>query len=112
MVGKPGLVVGPRLYFIPTLPGHAPTHTPMAASTGTLTGTVTNDQHEPLGGVYITIPGSNRFAITSCDGRYTLYGPPHRRYTVKYFQQWYKTARRLVILCDGETTVDVVLEER
>ena len=85
----------------------------MAASTGTLTGIVTNDQHEPLGGVYVSIPGTDRFDITDSEGRYTIYGPPFRRYTVNYYRKGYKARRRLVILRDGETTtVDVVLEEK
>ena len=47
-----------------------------------LTGTVTDDQQDPLHGVYVSIPGTDRFAITDADGRYVLHGPSHRRYTV------------------------------
>ncbi len=84
----------------------------MADGSATLTGIVTDQAGDPLSGVYVTIPGCDEFAITDGDGCYTLYDPPHRRYTVKYFQEWYKAAYRLVILRAGETTtVDVVLAD-
>ena len=78
---------------------------------GTLTGTVTSTEGRPLAGLYVSIHRTAYFAITDNEGRYLLQGPLQRRYTVKYFQEWYKDERRLVLLRDGETTtVDVVLE--
>ncbi len=82
----------------------------MAASTSTLTGTVTGPSGRPLSGVYVSIPGTDRFAITGADGRYTLHGPVHRRYTVNYYKEGYKAVRQAVVLKAGETTVDVALE--
>ena len=86
----------------------------MTTSTGTLTGTVTNTEGRPLGGVYVSIPGTHqRFVITGDDGRYKIYGPPYRRYTVNCYKEGYKAVRQAVILKEGETTtVDVVLLEK
>ncbi len=82
----------------------------MTASTGTLTGIVTGPSGRPLFGVYVSIPGTDRFDITDSEGRYTIYGPPFRRYTVNYYQKGYKAVRQAVILRAGETTtVDIVL---
>ncbi len=82
----------------------------MAASTGTLTGIVTDHTGKHLRWVYVTIRGTDRFATTDADGRYTLYAPAFRRYTVNYYKEGYETLRQAVILKEGETTVDVVLE--
>ncbi len=81
----------------------------MTDSTGTLSGTVTDHTGNPVREVYVALRRTNRFAITDSDGRYTLLGTPLRQYTVNYYREGYVPRRRLVILRDGETTLDVVL---
>ena len=83
----------------------------MTTSTGTLTGTLTDQAGRTLSSIYVSIPGTHqRFAIRGDDGRYTLDGPPHRRYTVNYYKEGYAEVRQAVVLKEGETTVVVRLE--
>ena len=80
----------------------------------TLTGIVTDVQHTPLRGVYVSIEGTGRFTITDEVGRYTLHGPLplHQFYTVNYYKEGYKTVEEAVMpLPDPETSLDVRLEE-
>jgi len=80
---------------------------------GTVTGTVTDTDGEPLPGVQVVDPALQRGTTTEADGQYRLAGLPTGNHTLEFRFVGYQTTVREVTLDAGETmTVDVSLGTR
>ncbi len=78
-----------------------------------VTGTVTDDEGEPLPGVQIADPSLQRGTTSSPDGTYTLDGLPPGTHALEFRFVGYQTAVREVSLEAGETvTLDVSLSSQ
>lgn len=76
----------------------------------TVTGTVTDEEGEPLPGVQIADPSLQRGTTSAPDGTYTLDGLPPGSHAIEFRFVGYQTAVREVSLEAGETvTLDVSL---
>lgn len=56
---------------------------PATAQTGTVSGTVGNDQGQPLGFAQVVVEGTNLGAVTDADGSYTITGIPAGTYQLR-----------------------------
>ncbi|MFQ6604777.1 MAG: TonB-dependent receptor domain-containing protein [Fidelibacterota bacterium] len=80
------------------------------AQTGTISGTVTNKNGEPLPGANITLEGTSMGAAADADGAYTIANVPLGTYTVSVAFIGYTTATRSVMVGVGTNTVDFALD--
>lgn len=75
------------------------------AQTGTITGTITNDNDgEPLPGVNVLVQGTTRGASTSSQGTFTISRVPAGSHTVVFSLVGYKRETRTVEVAEGQTT--------
>ncbi|MDR1730431.1 MAG: TonB-dependent receptor [Prevotellaceae bacterium] len=83
------------------------------AGTGSLSGTVFDEQREPIVGATITIAGTTQGVATDLDGKYTLQGIPAGTASVVFSFISYETKQVTDIKINtGRTTqLDVVLQE-
>ncbi len=82
-----------------------------AQGTGTVTGTVIDDQGLPVVSGNVTIPELNRGAATNLDGEYTLADVPAGTYEIQASYTGFQTAQSAVTITSGGTaTVDFALE--
>ncbi len=80
---------------------------------GTVTGTVTDQEENPLPGAQIADPSLQRGTTAGPDGQYTLSGLPTGTHTLEIRFVGYQTAVREVTVEAGETvTLDVTLQSR
>lgn len=78
---------------------------------GTVTGTVTDADGQPLPGVQITDPSLQRGTTSGSDGRYTLNGLPPGDHTLEFRFVGYQTAVRDVTVEAGQTvSLDVSMK--
>jgi iron complex outermembrane receptor protein len=84
----------------------------LSAQTGTLKGTVTGTDGEPLPGVSVYIQSIKKGGETDYDGKYTIVDIPVGTYSVSYSFLGFTTANKSVeIKANSTTTVDIVLSE-
>lgn len=123
--GADGTTGGPQV----TTPGTPPASVEGSASaklqkgTGTVTGTVINQERQPIKGAFVTLllQGASleggeehyRVAETDADGKFTLDQAPTGRFLMKTYAPNSIYVTRIVALKDGETqTVNVGLPNR
>ena len=75
-----------------------------AQGTGTVTGTVTDDQGEPVLLVNVTLPELNRGAATDIDGTYTLTDIPAGTYAIRATYIGFEPSQSVVTVSAGSTT--------
>ncbi len=80
------------------------------AQTGTISGTVTNKNGEPLPGANVTLEGTSMGAAADADGAYTIANVPLGTYTVTVAFIGYTTATRSIMVGVGTNTVDFALD--
>lgn len=78
----------------------------LSAQVSAITGTVTDEQGEPLVGVNIAVVGANVFAITDMDGNFTVKAAPNA--TLKFTYIGYANAEEPV---KGRKNLKIVLHE-
>lgn len=78
----------------------------MAQGYGTLKGTVTNEQGEPLAGMTVAIDGTGFSAQTDAEGKYHMHGLPVGMYDVisARTEQWCDQDVFNVLIANGKTT--------
>src|SRR5512143_836392 len=76
-----------------------------AQSTGRLTGTVTNEQGQPVASASVMLKGTRIGTLTGVDGKYVLPGLPTGAQTVVATLLGYGDATKEVNLAAGQTTV-------
>jgi len=86
---------------------------PAQSTRGTVTGTVTNADGEPLPGVQVVDPALQRGTTTGADGTYRITKLPLGDHTLEFRFVGYQTTIREVTLAAGESAeVDVSLQTR
>jgi iron complex outermembrane receptor protein/hemoglobin/transferrin/lactoferrin receptor protein len=97
------------LLFIPLAAGSVQAQ----SNRGTVTGTVTDTDGDPLPGVQVVDPALQRGTTTRSDGQYRLDNLPTGAHTLEFRFVGYQTAVREVTLTGGESLqVDVTLKTR
>jgi TonB-linked SusC/RagA family outer membrane protein len=101
----------PILYAFLLLLLCAPLHLAQAQDTGTIRGTVVDEEEAPLPGVNVTIVGTTQGSSTDVEGNYQITGLAPDTYTLRASFVGYTTREREVTVTAGETTtVDFTLE--
>ena len=96
-------VIPALLLFLP--------HHGYAQATGTVSGTITGANGQPLSGAAVAITGTTRAAQTGVDGRYTITTVPAGSRMVRASYAGYAEATRAITVAAGQTaTVDIQLE--
>ncbi len=84
-----------------------------AATTGKLTGRITNKARQPLLGANVFLVGTTLGAVSDLDGYYTILNVPPAQYQVRFTYIGHKTTmvNNLLITSGQTTTQDIQLEE-
>ncbi|WP_235016815.1 SusC/RagA family TonB-linked outer membrane protein [Bacteroides faecalis] len=95
-----GMILYAIIFLATLLPGT------LFAQTGTITGTVTDEQGEPLVGVNIVVNGEQVFAVTDLDGKFSIKAAPTA--TLKFTYIGYTNKEEAV---KGRKQLNVVMKE-
>src|SRR5262245_60428670 len=76
-----------------------------AQNTGQVTGTVTSDQRQPLGGVTVSVQGTALRAVSGADGRYVISNVPEGRQIVQATSIGYAAQNLTLSIAANATSV-------
>jgi TonB-linked SusC/RagA family outer membrane protein len=79
--------------------------TAVAAQTGTITGSVTNQLGAPLSGVQIVLVGTQRGVLSAADGRFTLPNVPAGERQIRAISLGYRAETLTVQVAEGQTAI-------
>jgi len=77
----------------------------VAQSTGSITGTVTDDEEAPLPGANVVVQGAQQGAATTADGRYTITGLEPGEYTLRVSLVGFSSQQATVTVEAGDEVV-------
>ena len=98
------------LHFLVSIFGTAFLFSPASAQPGTVSGTVSNDQGQPVGFAQVVVEGTNLGAVTDADGSYTITGVPAGTYQLRVEFLGYGTEVVTVeVPPGGSTSQDITL---
>jgi TonB-linked SusC/RagA family outer membrane protein len=82
----------------------SPAATPLRAQ-GTVSGTVTSSDGQPLNQVRVVVVGANQTATTADDGKYTLHGVRAGNAEVQVLRVGYRSVKKNVNVANSSTTI-------